>query len=81
MPLTGLRKGLSTSVGAAALWLLGVTVARRWKWAASPPERVLALLPAALQAAAIVALYGIARHPELWTAAADRLRLLATLNG
>ena len=69
------------SVGAAALWLLGVTVARRWKWAASPPERVLALLPAALQAAAIVALYGIARHPELWTAAADRLRLLATLNG
>lgn len=65
----------------AALWITAGLALRRRRWppACAATDRAPSLVPAVLQAALVVLLYGVVREGSLWAAAADRMRLLAAL--
>ena len=77
--------GTGISAGAALLWIAGLWRARRWRW--PPPAQGLEVrgtmppVHAAVQVAAVVVLYGLARETALWAQCLERMRLLAVLAG
>ncbi len=77
-----LAAGSAIAAGAALLWLAGLWRSRRWRWPPAPETPgTIPPVHAAVQVAAIVLLYGLARETALWTQAVERMRLLAVLAG
>ena len=79
---SSLSAGAGLSAAALLLWLLALWRARSWSWPES--SQVAGAVPSvhvAVQVAAIVILYGIARETALWSQTVERMRLLAVLGG
>lgn len=71
--------GAWISLGSALVWGLALLAVRRRRWGPAEAPREAALASAAVQLAAIVVLYGIARQTELWAGLGERLQLARVL--